>query len=273
MGVNLPKLNKQGINMNQKLLVRLAMAAVVTATFVAISPVRASESDDRIETAFKDAYVYKTYLKDDDITIVANDGSVTLTGSVAAESHKSLAGDTAANLLGVLAINNQLETKAEIDAQNADAWMARKVKLALLFHRNVNAGNTKVEVKDGVVTLMGEASSPAQKDLTTEYAQDIEGVNSVVNEMSVATAVEQIERTPGEKIDDASVTAQVRNAMLTHRSTSAIALKVTTRDGEVTLTGIAKNDAEKSLVTKLASDIQGVTTVKNDMTVEAAKTI
>jgi hyperosmotically inducible periplasmic protein len=42
---------------------------------------------------------------------------------------------------------------------------------------------------------------------------------------------------------------------------------VETRDGEVTLTGIAKNAAEKSLVTKLVADIRGVTGVKNRMSV------
>ena len=35
---------------------------------------------------------------------------------------------------------------------------------------------------------------------------------------------------------------------------------------------IAKNDAEKSLVTKLVSDIHGVSSVKNEMTVAATKT-
>jgi osmotically-inducible protein OsmY len=42
---------------------------------------------------------------------------------------------------------------------------------------------------------------------------------------------------------------------------------VSTTDGVVTLTGIAKNDAEKSLVTKLTTDINGVTSVINNMTI------
>ena len=90
--------------------------------------------------------------------------------------------------------------------------------------------------------------------------------------MTVAAAPEPVERTTGEKIDDASVTAQVKAALLTHHSTSALNTKVETRDGEVTLTGIAKNAAEVSLVTKLVTDIQGVTSVKNQMTVEEIKT-
>jgi hyperosmotically inducible periplasmic protein len=64
---------------------------------------------------------------------------------------------------------------------------------------------------------------------------------------------EMEERTAGEKIDDASVTAQVRSALASHRSTSDVSTVVTTRDGEVTLTGIAKNSAEKALVTKLVN--------------------
>ena len=56
------------------------------------------------------------------------------------------------------------------------------------------------EVKDAVVTLRGEASSIAQKELTSEYAKDIDGVKEVKNEMTVAATPEPAERTAGEKI-------------------------------------------------------------------------
>ena len=55
--------------------------------------------------------------------------------------------------------------------------------------------------------------------------------------------------------------------MLSHHSTSALRTAVTTVDGIVTVSGIAKNDAEKSLVTKLVTDINGVTSVVNNMTI------
>jgi osmotically-inducible protein OsmY len=165
-------------------------------------------------------------------------------------------------------VDNQLTTKGEAATENSDTWVGSKVKLALLFHSNVSASKTTVEVMDGVVTLKGEAASLAQKELTTEYAKDVEGVKEVKNEMTVATTPEMAERTMGDKIDDASITAQVKAALLTHRSTSAIKTKVETRNGVVTLTGMAKTAAEKALVTKLVADIHGVTSVKNEMTVE-----
>lgn len=258
--------------MKSKAMYCLAFTAVAAAMFVISTPLRASETDDKIESSFKKTYVYKTYLKDDSVRTEAKDGVVTLTGTVAEESHKVLAEDTVAGLPGVTRVDNQLATKAEVAAENADMWIVRKVKLALLFHRNVNAGKTAVEVKDGIVTLKGEASSTAQKELTAEYAKDIENVKEVKNEMTVAATPEKAEQTAGEKMDDASITAQVKTALLTHRSTSSIKTKVETRDGKVTLTGIAKNAAEKSLVTKLVTDIQGVTSVNNQMTVEEAST-
>jgi hyperosmotically inducible protein len=246
----------------------LAFAAAAAAVLVSSTALRASETDARIESSFKNTYVAKTYLKDDAIKIEAKDGVVTLTGTVAEDSHRGLAQETAASLPGVMSVDNKLATKAEAAAKNSDAWIGSKIKLALLFHRNVNAGKTDVNVVVGVVTLKGEASSVAQKELTTEYAKDIDGVKEVRNEMTVAGAPEPAVRPAGEKIDDASITAQVKMALWTHRSTSSLKTKVETSNGEVTLKGVAKNAAEKSLVSKLVGDIQGVTNVKNEMTVE-----
>jgi osmotically-inducible protein OsmY len=250
----------------------LVLAAVAAAMFMHSTPIRASDADEKTETAFKKSYVYQTYLKEDSIKTSAQDGVVTLTGTVAAESHKILAQDTAASLAGVTRVDNQLATKAEVAADNADTSIGRKIKLTLLFHSHVDAGKTTVEVKDGIVTLKGEAASSAQKELTAEYAADIDGVKEVKNDMTVAATPVPMERTAAEKLDDASVTAQVKTALLTHRSTSSVSTKVETRDGEVTLTGIAKNDAEKALVTKLVTDIRGVTGVKNQMTIAAIVT-
>jgi osmotically-inducible protein OsmY len=56
---------------------------------------------------------------------------------------------------------------------------------------------------------------------------------------------------------------------MSHHSTSALHTSVSTTDGVVTVGGIAANAAEKSLVTKLATDINGVTSVINNMTVAA----
>jgi hyperosmotically inducible protein len=257
----------------------LALLVTVAALVLINVPVFASETDDRIESSAKQSYVFKTYLKGDDIKIQSKNGVVTLTGTVSEESKKTLAGETVASLTGVKSVDNKLEVKGEATDSCSDAWLMTKVKSTLLFHRNVSGTATEVFAKDGTVTLRGEASNQAQKELTTEYANDIDGVKNVKNEMTVLTAAKKPgEKTMGEKmdaigesIDDASITALVKTTLLYHRSTSALNTTVETEKGVVKLGGKAKNAAEKDLATKLISDVHGVKRVVNNMTVAKTK--
>ncbi|HVU08992.1 MAG TPA: BON domain-containing protein [Verrucomicrobiae bacterium] len=248
----------------------LTLAVVVSTMLITSAPVRAADTDSRIESSAAKSYTFKTTLKDDSIKVDSKDGAVTLTGTVADASDKSLAEDTVASLPGVKSVDNQLVVSGEQPAEHSDTWITMKVKTALLFHRNVSATGTTVSTTDGVVTLQGEASSIAQKELTTEYAKDVDNVKGVKNDMTIAATPATADATISDKIDDASITAEVKSSLLSHRSTSALHTTVSTTDGVVTVGGVAKNDAEKSLVTKLATDINGVTSVINNMTIIVA---
>jgi len=143
-------------------------------------PVHASKMDDRIESSARKSYVFKAFLKEDDIKIESRDGVVTLTGIVSEDYHKSLAQETLTGLPGVKSVDNRLEVKGTPPTANSDAWLKDKVKVTLLFHRSVSAAKTEVDVKDGIVNLRGEATSQAQKELTTEYARDVEGSKRLI---------------------------------------------------------------------------------------------
>jgi hyperosmotically inducible protein len=256
--------------MTMKAMYSLALIVAAMALLMTSVPVFASKMDDDIESSAKKSYVFETYLKADDIKIQAEDGVVSLTGTVSEESHKSLAQETVAGLPGVKSVDNRLEVKGASPVEKSDAWLKAKVKTTLLFHRNVSA-MTEVNTKDGTVTLHGDATSQAQKDLTTEYVKDVEGVKDVKNEMTVLKTSKTTEQTTGEKIDDASITAQVKMSLLFHRSTSALNTIVVTNFGVVTLSGKARNAAEKDLATKIVNDIKGVKSVKNQMTIEESE--
>ena len=250
-----------------KTMYRLVVMMMAVVALLALNmPVHASKMDDRIASSAKKSYVFQNYLKGDDIKIQSMDGVVTLTGTVSEESHKSLAQETVAGLSGVKSVDNRLEVKGTPPAKNSDAWITTKVKTMLLFHRNVSA-MTEVNTKDGIVTLQGKATSQAQKDLTTEYARDVEGVKDVKNEMTIAKTSKKTQPVGG-KIDDASITSLVKMTLLYHRSTSALNTSVTTKKGVVTLAGKAQNSAEKDLATKFANDVNGVKSVNNRMTIE-----
>lgn len=240
------------------------IAAAIVAVILSMSiSAYASDLDSQIESSFKKSFVYKTYLKDEHIKIASKEGVVTLSGEVLDDAHKPMAGNTAEAIAGVKSVDNQIVIREDRLPENSDTWIRMKVQTALVFHSNVSASKTEVSVKNGVVTLKGEASSSAKRELTTEYAKNVEGVKSVNNMMKLTKP-----ETMGEKMDDASITAQVKMTLMLHASTSAIRTNVMTQDGVVTVSGKAQNAAEVDLVTKLAEEVSGVLKVNNTMSID-----
>ncbi len=242
---------------------KLSALLVVIAAPVALFA--SSETDRKIEDAAEASYNYRTVLENN-VKVKAKDGIVTLTGTVEDKDDKALAADTVENLPGVTAVKNDIVVKPTHE-EHSDAWIALKIRGRLLVKSNVSAADTKVAVKDGAVTLTGFADNVAQKTLTGVYASEIAWVKSVQNDIVVREKPAAGE-TVSDKIDDASITSQLKYALLSHKATSALKTKVTTNDGVVSISGEAASDAEKSLVTKLAEDVRGVKSVTNDMVVK-----
>jgi len=239
--------------------------AAITFTLLILAdglPMSAAPIDRKIESSAMASYNFKTYLKDDAIKVASADGVVTLTGSVSQDYHRLLAQETVSGLPGVKSVVNQLSVLGNQPSEHSDIWITMQVKMALLFHKYVNATATEAHTQDGVVTLSGNADSEAKKALTGEYARDVEGVKEVRNNLVVAPG----DRDLGAIVDDASITAQVKATLLFRKSTHALSTQVETRDGVVTLHGEARDMAEKDLVSRIALDNQGVTRVENKMT-------
>ena len=228
----------------------------------------ASEMDKRIETTAQKSYVFNTYLKGDDIKLDSREGIVTLTGTVSEETHLALAAYTVVNLPGVKSIDNQLRVKGGIPEKNSDAWIRVRVKAMLMLHRNLDGTNTEVDVKEGSVSLHGKASSRAEKELTTEYVKDVEGVKTVDNQMTLTKKIINRHRMDVDFIDDSSIKSQIELALLLHRGTSLFRTSVVVNSGVVTVMGKAKNVAEKKLINSRIEDIPGVKRIYNHMTIE-----
>lgn len=231
-----------------------------------------TDTDQRIEDSIKSSTNFRSGL--DHIDVRSVDGVVVLTGTVADRSQKDLAEDTASRTPGVVRVDNRLNVAGSEPAQRSDDWIALKIKSTLLVKPNVSATKSKISVNNGIVTITGTAENQAQKELTTAYVKDIEGVRGVNNGMIVGNYDRpsnyndsNAERSVGNKIDDSAITTKIKGQLLSHRSTSAIRTKVTTRSGVVSISGEAGSDAERDLVTKIAKDVPGVVSVDNEMSV------
>ena len=74
--------------------------------------------------------------------------------------------------------------------------------------------------------------------------------------------------TVGEAIDDATITAQVKAALVEDDDLAALDINVDTRDGVVTLNGEVDEQADIAKATELANDIDGVRSIQNNLTVD-----
>jgi osmotically-inducible protein OsmY len=230
-------------------------------------PALAGQVDHRIEAAARNSYNFKVVLHEDGIKVDSVNGMVTLSGSVAVDFHRALAEETVSDLPGVRGVDNQIVIAGAQPVAASDDWITMKVKSTLAFHKNVSALDTDVHTSVGIVTLTGHANTGAERDLAGEYAKDVDGVMDVHNDIAVRGAPVHHHETLGEKIDDSSITAQIKTTLLFHKSVRTLSTKVITKDGVVSLHGQARTEAEKEKVTRLAEDIKGVKHVNNHMTV------
>jgi osmotically-inducible protein OsmY len=126
------------------------------------------------------------------IDVDSKDGVVTLKGRAQSPEAKELAGSLATNTDGVMSVNNlisisaadSIASRTESQTSNpaeqlSDAWITSKVKSSLIYSRNLDGLNIKVETKQGLVTLNGIVANYAEKELAVEVARNIRGVKGV----------------------------------------------------------------------------------------------
>lgn len=80
-------------------------------------------------------------------------------------------------------------------------------------------------------------------------------------------AVMRDQQTAGAYIDDATITTQVKARMLDNPSVAGTSISVETLNGTVMLSGFAKNATEKASAGAIASDVNGVKLVKNEISI------
>lgn len=71
----------------------------------------------------------------------------------------------------------------------------------------------------------------------------------------------------GQAIDDAKITTVVKSKYLADDTLKGLEISVDTEQGVVTLTGKVQNDSAKDLANQIASGVEGVVSVNNQLTV------
>ena len=80
-------------------------------------------------------------------------------------------------------------------------------------------------------------------------------------------AVTRGQETVGAYVDDTTITTQIKSRFVENKEVDASSIRVETLNGTVMLSGFAKNYAEKETAESIARKVNGVKSVKNEISV------
>ncbi len=148
-----------------------------------------TEIDDTVVTTkVKSALLGNEDIKGIDIKVETRKGMVLLSGFVDNPSQIERAVSVAKGVEGVKGVEMGMtlkEGKVTVGNQVDDGILTAKVKSALLAEKSIKSIQIAVVTSKGQVQLSGFVDSSAQIDRAIAVTQAVEGVQGVVNEMSV----------------------------------------------------------------------------------------
>lgn len=124
------------------------------------------------------------------IGVAANNGIVTLSGTVDTYLEKIIAEEATKKISGVRALAEDIEIKIKGITKKTDTEIAEEVMFALKWQSSVDENKIKVKVENGRVLIEGEVIWNFQKTAIKSAISNVEGVkgiscNILVNPLTV----------------------------------------------------------------------------------------
>src|SRR4051794_18195515 len=137
-----------------------------------------------LTTSVSDELFWDPKLDSTAVAVSADDGVITLRGTVGRLREKREARKAAQRVFGVISVENQLQVKLMNDAKRADADLRGDVLQALMLDGLVPK-TVDAKVEDGFVTLTGTASWQYERDEAQFVASNIVGALDVFDEIEL----------------------------------------------------------------------------------------
>jgi hyperosmotically inducible periplasmic protein len=154
----------------------------------------------------------------------------------------------------------------------SEARQSSQIWTTYALNPHLQAHDLRVSVEDGVATLTGKVDEDISKELAEQIALNVKGIKKVDNQIEVdadyTPSQSSGERSYGQVVSDASITATVKSKLLWSRHAQGLSAKVETESGKVTMSGTADSAEAKQLAGLLASNTHGVSDVQNNLKVD-----
>jgi osmotically-inducible protein OsmY len=213
-------------------------------------------TDEALTLSVKDELFWDPKVDSEQIAVSADDGTITLRGTVGSFRQKRDAKQAAERVHGVVYVENDLTVRILTKSRRADADLRGDVLQALLLDSLIPT-TVDAKVEDGYVTLSGTVDWQYQRDEATFVAGNILGVTGVDNEILVGGAGRTI----------SGVSDGIQKAFKRDAKIDADNLIVAASDGTVTVSGSVRSWSEHDAAVAAAWAAPGVTTVNDRLTV------
>jgi len=209
-------------------------------------------SNDKLERDVTDQLYSDPKVDNEAIAVSADDGVVTLRGTVGSFREKREAKQDAERVYGVKKVENELEVRILNDDRRGDAELRGDVLQALMLN-SVVPSTIDAKVDDGNVKLTGTANWQFQRDEAESVAGSILGIVGVDDEIELVA--------PGPSADN--VEHSIKKAMERNAKLDAESVTVESKNGTVTLRGTVSSYADHDEAVAAAWAAPGVTDVKD----------
>jgi osmotically-inducible protein OsmY len=125
----------------------------------------------------------KPEMSETDVSVAADQGIVTLTGTVKTRAERIAVETVAKQVRGVRAVANDLAVKPSLDRESTE--IARDVLKGLRSHIFLAAEDIRVVVRDGCVTLEGKVHSELQRMLAEAEVKRLRSIAGISNQLKV----------------------------------------------------------------------------------------
>jgi osmotically-inducible protein OsmY len=223
--------------------------------------------DQEIKADIQQTLRWDTLVDDGLIDVDVNDGKVLLSGTVGSAAERRRATRNAWTAGVVSVDDSQLvvarwtrdpELREDKYVIKEDADIEAAVRRALEIDPWVDGENVEVSALAGVVTLRGRVGNLQAKRSAGSDARNTVGVIDVVNRLSVR---------PSADVDDKELANKVTAALLQDPYVDRFELLVSVINGRVHLDGTVDSHFEKARADTVASNVDGVVHVVNNLEV------
>jgi osmotically-inducible protein OsmY len=213
-------------------------------------------SNDKLVGYVSDELFWDPKVDNEAIAVSADDGKITLRGTVGSFREKLEAKKAAERVYGVKSVENELEVKLLNGDKREDAELRGDVLQALMLDSLVPK-TVDAKVDEGLVTLSGTADWQYQRDEAEFITGNVFGVIAVVDEIGLK---------PSPSATD--VKRSIKDAFKRNAKLDANDLTVTTSNGTATIEGVVSSWAEHDQAVAAAWFSPGVNDVADQIIVD-----